>query len=83
MTIEEVKELLEERTGLKITVRRERLQGSMRGYMRFRPIKTSGVYPEWSFEFGREMSAKFHVDGPNPTFCNNWSLSVYFGDHIY
>ncbi len=79
----EIRKMIEKETGLKISMRKESVSGSLRGYMRFTSRNVKGVLSEWDFEFTQKMKEKFNAPEPNPTFCNNYSLLVYFGNHIY
>ena len=81
--IENMKNLIEKETGLKVSVRKNNFLGSMQGYITFSTKKQNGIYPEWNFEFVQKMKKDFYQEEPNPTFCRLNEFSYYFGNVIY
>lgn len=83
LQVSEIKEKLENETGLKIGVRKNSVSSSMRGYVTFYPKKQKGKWLNWNFEYSRYLLKYFGKPEPNPTFVSNSSLDVYIGDKIY
>ena len=72
-----VKNYIEGLTGLKISVKKEKENSSLRGYVTFKPRKPT----EWTKINSDHFLKKYK--GDKKTFCNRYSLSVYFGEGIY
>ena len=66
-----IKNRIEELTGLKVSIKKGR--GSEKGYTIF----TARNKKEWSFDNAIELREEFEAPEPNPTFCNSYRLSVY------
>ena len=81
--IEQIKNQLEEETGLKISIRINSISSSMRGYVSFTTKKQKGEFTEWSYEYSLKLKKEFEQDELHPTFSNKYQLSVYFGDEAY
>jgi hypothetical protein len=80
MTKMEIKNKIESETGLKISVRKQSLNSSMRGYLTFSTCKKKGVYPVWGFAYSQKLLKEFAAPEPNPTFCDNSQLNIYKED---
>jgi len=81
--IQNIKNLIEKETGLKVSVKKNSFNGSLSGYVTFSTRKQNETYPEWTFEFAQKMKRDFYQDEPNPTFCGLQEFKYYFGNGIY
>ena len=70
MTIQDFQALLAALTGYKIGVRH--LSGSMKAYIRFKPLKSGGIYPEYTKEHIKVVEALALRD----RFITDYSIDV-------
>jgi hypothetical protein len=78
-----VKAYIEEQSGLKVSIKKEGLKSSLKGYVTFSTKKVAGQFTEWSFELGRSFVEKYEKPEPYPTFGNKYKLSIYVGIELY
>lgn len=84
LSIEEIKNFIEAETGLKISVKKEALGSSMRGYVTFTTRKTKNGFVDWSYGFSMILKDKYKNENIDiPTFTNKNKISLYIGNKIY
>jgi len=83
MTPLELKIRLEQETGLKLSMKVCSLNSSMRGYVRFVPRKSKGVYPLFDFHYCRELTNEMPGTEPRPNYFSTDSIHFYFGNEAY
>lgn len=77
MKVQEIQNLILEKTGLKTSVKKG--TGSQKGYLIIWPQFQNGIYPAWGEDMRNELKEllKEYDREPKPLFCSRDTLTVF------
>lgn len=82
-TVNQIKAKIQKETGLRVSIRVEPTSSSMRGYIHFSTVRQKGEFTQWGYEYRNQLISEFDKPEPRTTYCNNYRLSIYFGNEAY